>query len=58
MTPEEIAVRYRTRYIKHNRVLLSFISNPIDVKQDFILEVINTILQNLSFALNVKLQFI
>lgn len=58
MTPEEIAVRYRTRYIKHNRVLLSFISNPIDVSHDFILEVINTLLQNLSVALNVKLQFI
>ncbi|GAK60415.1 hypothetical protein U27_00312 [Candidatus Vecturithrix granuli] len=58
MSPEEIAVRYRTRYIKHNRVLLSFISNPVEVKQDFILEVINTVLQNLSLALNVKLQFI
>jgi hypothetical protein len=58
MTPEEIAVRYRTRYIKHNRVLLSFISNPIDVNQDFILEVINTLLKNLSVALNVKLQFV
>ena len=58
MTPEEIAVRYRTRYIKHNRVLLSFISNPIDVNNDFILEVTNTLLQNLSIALNVKLQFI
>lgn len=58
MTPEEIAVRYRTRYIKHNRVLLSFISNPIDVNQDFILEVINTLLKNLSVALNAKLEFV
>jgi hypothetical protein len=58
MKPEEIAIRYRTRYLKHNRVLLSFISNPIEVKQDFVLEVVNTILKNLSTALNVKLQFI
>ncbi len=58
MKPEEIAIRYRTRYIKHNRVLLSLISNPIDVNQDFVLEVTNNILKNLSTALNVKLQFI
>lgn len=58
MKPEEIAIRYRTRYIKHNRVLLSLISNPIDVAQDFVLEVTNNILKNLSTALNVKLQFI
>ena len=58
MKPEEIAIRYKTRYIKHNRVLLSLISNPIDVKQDFVLEVTNNILKNLSTALNVKLQFI
>jgi hypothetical protein len=58
MKPEEIAIRYRTRYIKHNRVLLSLISNPIDVRQDFVLEVANNILKNLSTALNVKLQFI
>ena len=58
MKPEEIAIRYRTRYIKHNRVLLSLISNPIDVSQDFVLEVTNNILKNLSTALNVKLQFI
>ena len=58
MKPEEIAIRYRTRYIKHNRVLLSLISNPIDVSQDFVLEVANNILKNLSTALNVKLQFI
>lgn len=58
MKPEEIAIRYRTRYIKHNRVLLSLISNPISVSQDFVLEVTNNILKNLSTALNVKLQFI
>lgn len=58
MTPEEIAVRYRTKNIKHNRVLLSFISNPIDIRDDFVLEVINTILRNLSIALNVKLRFL
>ncbi len=58
MSPKEIAVRYKTRYIKHNRVLLSLISNPIDVSQDFLLEVANTILKNLSIALNVKLQII
>ena len=58
MKPEEIALRYKTRYIKHNRVLLSLISNPIDVAQDFVLEVTNNILRNLSTALNVKLQFI
>ena len=58
MKPEEIAIRYRTRYIKHNRVLLSLISNPIKVKQDFLLEVVNNILKNLLTALNVKLQFI
>lgn len=58
MKPEEIAIRYRTRYIKHNRVLLSLISNPIDVSQDFVLEVANNILKNLSTALNVKLQFV
>lgn len=58
MKPEEIAIRYRTRYIKHNRVLLSLISNPIDVSQDFVLEVANNIVKNLSTALNVKLQFI
>lgn len=58
MKPEEIAIRYRTRYIKHNRVLLSLISNPINVSQDFVLEVTNNILKNLSTALNVKLQFI
>ncbi len=58
MKPEEIAIRYRTRYIKHNRVLLSLISNPIDVSQDFVLEVANNIIKNLSTALNVKLQFI
>ncbi len=58
MTPEEMAVRYKTRYIKHNRVLLSFISNPIDVSQDSMLEIANTILKNLSVALNVKLTFI
>lgn len=57
MKPEEIAIRYRTRYIKHNRVLLSLISNPIEVKQDFLLEVVNNLLKNLSTALNVKLQF-
>lgn len=58
MTPEEIAIRYRTRYIKHNRVLLSFISNPIHVNDDFVLEAVNNILKNLSVGLNVKLQFI
>jgi hypothetical protein len=57
MTPEEIAIRYRTRYIKHNRVLVSFISNPVHVDNDFVLEVVNNILKNLSVALNVKLQF-
>lgn len=58
MSPEEIAVRYKTRYIKHNRVLLSLISNPINVNQEFLLEVANNILKNLSSALNVKLRFI
>lgn len=58
MTPEEIAVRYKTRYTKHNRVLLSFISNPVDVSNDVVLEIGNNILKNLSIALNVKLGFI
>ncbi len=58
MPPEEIAVRYSSRYIKHNRVLLSFITNPIDVNQDILLESANTVLKNLSDALNVKLRFI
>ncbi len=57
MPPEEIAVRYKTHYLKHNRVLLSFISNPIALSQDRILEMSNNILKNLSEALNVKLQF-
>ncbi|MBD3306915.1 hypothetical protein GF339_10820, partial [candidate division KSB3 bacterium] len=58
MSPEEIAVRYRTRYLKHNRVLLSLISNPIDVSHETLLETINNIITHLSTALNIKLQFL
>lgn len=58
MPPEEIAVRHKTKYIKHNRVLMSFLSNSINVSQDTILEITNNILKNLSSALNVKLQFV
>ncbi|MCP4404170.1 MAG: hypothetical protein GY801_43545 [bacterium] len=58
MPPEEIAVRYRNRYIKHNRALMGVISNSIGLSQADILEVSNNILQHLSSALNVKLQFV
>ena len=58
MPPEEIAVRYRNRYIKHNRSLIGFLSNSLGLEQADILEVCNNILQHLSSALNVKLQFV
>ncbi len=58
LPPEEIAARYDTSYIKHNRVLLSVISNPIQTHQAELLTLTNEVLKNLSSALNVKLAFV
>ena len=58
MSPEEIAMRHKTGYIKHNRALLSLISNPVNVAQDALLELTNQVLQHLSGALNIKLRFV
>lgn len=58
LLPEEIAARYKSSYIKHNRVLLSVISNPLHVRQADLLILTNEVLKNLSSALNVKLTFV
>jgi len=58
LPPEEIAARYKSSYIKHNRVLLSVISNPLQVRQADLLILTNEVLKNLSSALNVKLKFV
>lgn len=58
LPPEEIAARYKSSYIKHNRVLLSLISNPLHANQSDLLMLTNGVLKNLSSALNVKLAFV